>query len=141
LCGIRLLRGELQVGSSLGGCGCDYFSFGLIREVSGFGSVEVVRMVCWGIVGCCVLDAVMRWFLLCAVEGLECEVNPLAALLMLQSLLLAGCSFPQFGHLSCGHGEWVSAHSRHVWSHLWCVSPHRLHLYCEVHMLVLCVRL
>jgi hypothetical protein len=59
----------------------------------------------------------------------------------LQSLLSAGCSFLQFVHLSCGHGEWASAHSWHVWSHLWCVSPHHLHLYCEVHMLVLCVRL
>jgi hypothetical protein len=33
---------------------------------------------------------------------------------------------------------------RHLWnitSHSWCVSLHRLHLYCEVHALVLCVRL
>jgi hypothetical protein len=34
-------------------------------------------MVCWGLVGCCVSDAVMRWFLLCVVEGLGHEVNPL----------------------------------------------------------------
>jgi hypothetical protein len=39
-------------------------------------------------------------FLLCVVEGLGREVNPLAALLMLQSLLSARCSFPQFGQLS-----------------------------------------
>jgi hypothetical protein len=52
------------------------------------------------------VSAVMlRWFLLCVVEGLGHEVNPLAAFLMLQSLLLVGCSFPQFGQLLCGHGE------------------------------------
>jgi hypothetical protein len=62
-----------------------------------------------------VSDTVVRWFLLCVVEGLGHEVNPLAALLILQSLPLAGCSFLQFGHLLCGHGEWVSVHSQHVW--------------------------
>jgi hypothetical protein len=98
-------------------------------------------MVCWGVVGCCMLDMVVGRFLLCIVEGLGHDVNSLAALLMLQSLLSARCSFPQFGQLSCGHGEWVIAHSWHVWLRLWCVSPHRLHLYCEVHVLVLCVRL
>jgi hypothetical protein len=44
LCGICLLRGELQIGSSLGGYswgGCEYFGLGLIGEVSGFGLVEV----------------------------------------------------------------------------------------------------
>jgi hypothetical protein len=51
----------------------------------------------------------------CGVEvvllcGFRVEVNPLATFLMLQSLLSAGCSFLQFGQLSCGHVEWVSAH-------------------------------
>jgi hypothetical protein len=40
-------------------------------------------------------------------EGLGQKVMPLAALLMLQSLLSVRCSFPQFGHLLCGH--WVCA--------------------------------
>jgi hypothetical protein len=82
--------------------------------------------------GCWVPDVLVGWFLLYGVEGLGHEVNPLAALLMLQSLLSAGCSFPQFGHLLCGHGEWLSTHSQHVWSCSWCVSPHCLHLYCDV---------
>jgi hypothetical protein len=73
-------------------------------------------------------DMLVGVFLLCMVEGLGWEVNPLAALLKLQSLLSAGCSLPQLGQLLCGHGEWLSAHSRHVWSRSWCVSPQRLHL-------------
>jgi hypothetical protein len=66
--------------------------------------------------GRCVSVTVLRWFFLCVVEGLGREVNPLATFLMLQSLLLAGCSFLQFGQLLCGHGEWVPAHVQHVWS-------------------------
>jgi hypothetical protein len=49
--------------------------------------------------------AVLGWFLLCVVEGLGREVDPLATCLMLQSLLSVGCSLPQFRQLSCGHGE------------------------------------
>jgi hypothetical protein len=67
--------------------------------------------VCWEFVGSCVSDVVVGWFLFCVKNGLGRDVNPLAAFLMLHSLLSAGCSFPQFGHLSCGHGEWVIAHS------------------------------
>jgi hypothetical protein len=87
-----------------------------------------VLAVCWGVVGSCVPGVLVGVFLLCKVEGLGREVNPLAALLKLQSLLSAGCSFPQLGHLSCGQGEWLFAQSRHVWSRSWCVSPQHLHL-------------
>jgi hypothetical protein len=80
-------------------------------------------------------------FLLCIVESLGCDMNPLAALFMLQSLLSARCSFLQFGQLLCGHGEWVIAHLQHVWSRSWCDSPHHLHLYFKIHAYVLCVRL
>jgi hypothetical protein len=59
-----------------------------------------VLIVCWGVVGFFVVGVVVGRFLLCIVEGLGREVNPLAVLLMLQSLLSAGCSFPQFGQLS-----------------------------------------
>jgi hypothetical protein len=65
------------------------------------------------------LGVLMGCVVLCVVEGLGQEVNPLAAFLMLHNLLSAGCSFPQLVHLSCGHREWVSAHSWHVWSRSW----------------------
>jgi hypothetical protein len=87
-----------------------------------------VLAVCWRVVESCIAGVLVGVFLLCMVEGLRQEVNPLAALLKLQSLLSVGCSFPQLGHLSCGQGDWLSAQSRHVWSRLWCVSPQRLHL-------------
>jgi hypothetical protein len=43
-------------------------------------------------------------------EGLGQVVTPLAAFLILQSLLSAECSLPQFRHLLCGHCKGTSIH-------------------------------
>jgi hypothetical protein len=52
--------------------------------------------------------------LLVGAEGFGRVVIPLAALLMLHSLLSAGCSLPQFGHLSWGQGVFAVLQVGHV---------------------------